>query len=60
MLLLFFSLISLFFFRLIPLLLLFLSFGGGFVETNTNTSKNKSLFVFFGQELQLTDYLPEI
>lgn len=39
--------LSLFISSLIPLLFLFLSFGGGFVETNT--TKNKRLTVFFGQ-----------
>lgn len=53
------SFFSYFFLSSLPLLLLcyssfFLSFDGGFVETNT--TKNKRLIFFFWTKLQLTDY----
>lgn len=52
----FFISISFLFFSSLPLLLLFLSFGGGFVETNT--TKNKKSYFFLWKKLKLTDDFP--
>lgn len=49
------SLSFFFFLSFFRLLFLFLSFGGGFVETNTS-KKQKVLFFFLWTKLQLTDY----